>query len=116
MKFYHESVGECISQVYKIEANSWEEAKKAAFDNMKEGDILAECSPNAVKKNETYPEYCYIDENLCENYATLQKGTWANTPSGREYWEDCVWYFSDKPETFLNGKGEEFTNWEQDEK
>lgn len=115
MKFYRESVGECVSQVYEIEANSWEEAKKVAFEDMKEGDILAECPSNAVKQNETYPEYHEIDKSLCENYATLQKGTWANTPSGEEYWEDRVWYFSDEPEIFLNSQGEEFTDWKLDD-
>ena len=28
MKFYHESVGECVNQVYEINADTWEDAKK----------------------------------------------------------------------------------------
>ena len=115
MSYYRMSVGECVNQVYKVDAKSWEEAKKVAFDDMDDGDVLAECPPEAVKQDGDYPEYHYIDENLCSEYATLQQGTWANTPSGREYWEEHAWYFSDKPETCLNGKGEEFTDWATDD-
>jgi hypothetical protein len=111
MAYYRMSVGECVNQVYKVDAKSWEEAKNVAFADMREGDVLAECPPEAVKQYDDYSEYHYIDENLCTEYATLHRGTWANTPSGREYWEESAWYFDDAPETFLNGKGEEFTDW-----
>ena len=114
MAYYRMSVGECVNQVYKVDAKSWEEAKKVAFPDMKEGDVLAECPPGAVRQDEYYPEYHFIDKNLCTEYAELRKGTWANTPSGREYWEGRAWYFTDSPETFLNGKGEEFTDWATD--
>ena len=114
-KFYHLSVGECVNQVYEIAANTWEEAKEVAFDDMKEGDVLVECPPEAVKENEQHPDYTDIDENLCVNYAGLKKGTWAQTPSGKEYWEGRAWYFTDESETFLNGEGKEFTEWAEDE-
>lgn len=115
-KFYWESVGEVVNQVYEIEAADWDAAKKAAFADMKEGDRLAECPPSGRKTDEKYPEYAYIDESACENYATLQKGTWATRqPSGAEYWESRAWYFSDADDVFLNGNGEEFTAWETDE-
>ena len=115
MAYYRMSVGECVCQVYRIDADNWDEAKKVAFPDVREGDVLAECPPEAVRQYEDWPEYHYIDENLCTEYATLHRGTWANTPSGREYWEERAWYFSDKPETYLNGKGEEFTDWATDE-
>jgi len=115
-KYYHESVGECVSQVYEIEATTWEEAKQKAFSGMKEGDHIAECPPSAVKKDGDYPDYHYIDQEQCTNYATLCKGTWAQRePSGMEYWESRAWFFDDDPETFLNSNGEEFDEWEQDE-
>jgi hypothetical protein len=44
-RYYWESVGECVNQVYAIEADNWEAAKKIAFADMKAGDILAECPP-----------------------------------------------------------------------
>ena len=112
-----ESIGEVVSQVYEVEANTWDEAKKVAFPDMTEGDILAECPPKAVKEDERYSDYHYIDKDMCTEYAILYKGTWANSePSGAEYWEDRVWYFSDDTGTYLNDKGEEFTDWKQDEK
>jgi len=112
--YYYQSIGECISQVYKVEANSWDEAKKVAFADMDEGDILAECPTDAVKEDENYPEYHYIDEDMCTNYTKLCKGTWVTTESGSEYWESRAWYFDDATEIYLNGKGEEFTNWKKD--
>ena len=100
-KFYRQSVGECVSQVYEVEADDWNEAKRAAFDDMKEGDILAECPPEAVKQDERYPEFYEIDEDMCENYATLCKGAW----EGNDWLEDA-WYFDDDPETLFNPSGE----------
>ena len=41
MKFYHESVGECVNQVYEINADTWEDAKKKAFNDMAVGDYNA---------------------------------------------------------------------------
>ena len=114
MAYYWMSVGEYVCQVYRIAADNWNDAKRVAFPDMKAGDVLAECPPEAIKQYDDYPEYHYIDENLCTEYATLHRGTWANTPSGREYWEESAWYFDDAPETFLNGKGEEFTDWATD--
>lgn len=111
MPYYRVSVGECVCQVYRIDAESWEEAKRVAFPDMNEGDVLTECPPEAVKQDGDYPEYHYIDESLCSAYAELRKGTWANLPNGREYWESRAWYFTDSPETFLNNRGEEFTDW-----
>ncbi len=112
-KFYYESVGECVSQVYKMEARTWEEAKIEALKNIDVGDHIAECKPSAVKRIEEYPEYHYIDENECESYATLQKGTWATREASREeYWEESAFWFDDDDETFLNRDGSEFTDWE----
>ena len=111
MAYYWMSIGECVCQVYRIDAESWEEAKKIAFAEMREGDVLAECPPEAVIPDADYPEYHYIDEKACAKYAELHRGTWATTPNGREYWESRAWYFSDEPEAFLNEKGEEFTDW-----
>ena len=112
-KFYYESVGECVSQVYEIEnVKTWDEAKKAAFDEMKEGDRLAECPANAI---EYYGDYADINKSKCENYATLQKGTWAERlPSGEEYREDDAWFFDDCPNEFYNGNFGEFDAWEED--
>lgn len=113
-RFYRESVGECVSQVYDVEASTWEEAKKIAFSEMSEGDILAECMPDAVKED-GYPEYHTINMKKCKNYAKLERGIWGNRlPSGEEYWESNAWYFSDDSDTYLNANGEEFEAWEHD--
>lgn len=88
MTFYYESIGEVVDQVYKVKARSWEEAKQKAFSRMAEGDILVECPPEAVKTDDRWPEYHYIDESLCTNYARLERGTWINRDGGSEYWED----------------------------
>ena len=115
-RYYRESVGECVSQVYEIDADNWENAKKEAFENMDEGDCIAECPSSAIQQNESYPDYSYINKDECTEYAMLCKGTWATRqPSGKEYWESRVWYFDDEPELFFNGNGEEFNNWEHDE-
>jgi hypothetical protein len=109
MKYYHESIGKVVNQVYEIEANSFEEAKMAAFADMKEGDGIAECPASAVIKD---GDYASIDREKCERYATLKKGTWATTEEGSEYWESRAWYFSDNEEACYNSGGEEFDDWE----
>jgi hypothetical protein len=108
-KYYHESVGECVSQVYELDAKSWEEAKREAFDDMEIGDILAECQNNAIVYD---GDYASIDPDKCTKYAKLERGTWAEYPSGVEYWEPRAWYFSDEPDTYYNGNFEEFDEWE----
>jgi hypothetical protein len=116
-KYYYESVGECVSQVYEIEgAKEGDGAKKIAFRDMKKGDIIAECPPSAIQEDSQYPEYHSIDKAECANYATLCKGTWARRePSGEEYWEDDVWFYSDADENYLDSKGNEFEDWEKDD-
>lgn len=114
-KFYYMSVGECVNQVYEIEANNWYDAKKAAFADMAEGDHIVECGPSAVIKNDQCPDYRDIDFDKCVNAAKLCKGVWATkTPSGVEYWESRAWYFDDAQDTYLNGNGAEFIEWEVD--
>lgn len=115
-KFYREAVGECVSQVYEIEnVNDWDEAKKIAFNDMSEGDSIAECSSSAVEEHDTFKDYHYIDMDECENYATLKKGIWANKiPSGNEYWEENAYYFDDATEIYLDCDGNEFDDWEDD--
>lgn len=110
-KFYWESVGECVSQVYEIkDAKDWDDAKRLAFDEMAEGDHIAECSEDAIIYS---GDYAKISEDKCESYATLQKGTWANTTkTNEEYWEEYAWWFDDNPETFYNGNFQSFTEWE----
>lgn len=114
-KFYYEKVGECVSQVYELDATNWDDAKKEALEHIDVGDRIAECKPSAVKTIEEHPYYHYIAKNECENYATLQRGTWATRePSGEEYWEDYAYWYDDADETFFNGDGSEFTEWEND--
>lgn len=112
-KFYYESVGECVTQVYELDATNWDDAKKEALQKIDAGDHIAECKPSAVKKIEEHPEYRYIDESQCTSYATLQKGTWATRESsGAEYWEESAFWFDDADETFLNRDGSDLTDWE----
>lgn len=114
-KFYYMSVGECVSQVYEIDAQDWDSAKKVAFDFMDENDYIVECEPSAVIKNEQFSEYRDIDFDKCINSARLCKGVWATRqPSGKEYWEPRAWYFDDASDTYLNGDGAKFTEWEVD--
>lgn len=114
MKFYHESVGECVNQVYEIEAKTWEEAKKIIFDDMAVGDYIAMCDGSAVKEYDNWPGYHHIEENMCEKYARLEKGCWANyAESNIEYWEDRVYIFSDDSDTYLDANGDEFDNWKR---
>lgn len=109
-KFYWESVGECITQVYEVEAADWEDAKRKAFFKMDDGDILVECPPKAVKEYGSYQGYYYIDKDLCIKQAKLERGTWACLGKG-EYWEDRVWWFSDADEDFWGGDGLPFEDW-----
>lgn len=109
--FYYEEVGECITQVHQIEANTWEEAKQIAFKDMSVGDHIAMCMSDAVKQYNKYPEYTYIEETMCEEYATLESGGWFSDENGNEYWEENIYYFSDDPENYFNSKGEEFDGW-----
>lgn len=112
MKFYHESVGECVNQVYEIGANTWEEAKKVAFDDMAVGDYIAMCDSDAVKEYDNWPDYHYIEVDMCKAYARLENGCWSTRlDSNDEYWEDRVFTFSDEPDTYLDRSGNEFDNW-----
>lgn len=103
--FYIQKNGECVSQVYEIKANTWEEAKKVAWDELEAGDILAECDPDAII--EEVNEYCSIEEENCKNYAILNRGAWVNTRSGEDFRKD-IWYFSDGEEEYLNSDGEPY--------
>jgi len=97
-KYYWESVGEVISQVYTVEAESWEEAKEKAFTKMKPGDRLAEGPSEMVKEYAQWPEYHYIDDQQAVKIATLEKGAWLDDGKGGEYWDENVYYWSDEPE------------------
>lgn len=111
-KFYYESVGECVSQVYEVEASSWDEAKRVAIPMMSDGDYLAECEPEAVKED---GEYSHIDADECSEYAKLSRGAWANnTSTGAEYWEEDVLTFDDAPEDYRDDDGSEFMDWQDD--
>jgi hypothetical protein len=105
-KFYRESVGECVSQVYDVEATDWEAAKKTAFAEMDEGDRLAMCPASAIKVDDDYKDYHYIDKDECEEYATLCKGAYTSDGDGGEKWLENAWYYDDNPEVLFNGKYE----------
>lgn len=108
--FYFESVGECVSQVYEVAANSWEEAKKIAWNLMAEGDILAECDEDAIE-DDFNGEYHRINKDMATNCAELIKGAWVTNPDdpdGPDNWLDDVWYWSDDPEELLSSKGEPY--------
>lgn len=112
MKFYHESVGECVNQVYEIEAKTWEEAKKIVFNRMAVGDHLAMCDDSAVKEYDKWPDYHYIEEDMCKEFARLGRGCWANyTNSDVDYWEDRVYIFSNESDTYLDSNGDIFEDW-----
>ena len=95
-KFYWESVGECVNQVYAIEADNWEAAKKIAFADMKAGDILAECPPSAVIEG-PYDGYHFIDKEQCEEYVRLCRGSWDG-----DSWLENVYYWDDDIETLYD--------------
>ena len=97
-KYYWESVGEVVSQVYDVKADSWEEAKEKAFPKMKPGDKLAEGPAEMVEKNARWPEYHCINEQKAVKIATLEKGSWLDDGKGGEYWDETVFYWSDEPD------------------
>ena len=76
--FYIQKDGECVSQVEKVFATTWEDAKKAAWDSLNEGDILAECDREAIEE-EKDGRYHRISEDKCRNYASLKRGVWVDT-------------------------------------
>ncbi len=102
--FYREITGDVVSQVYEVSANSWEEAKKVAWDMMDEGDTLVECGEDALV--EQYGgEYRYIDYEKAKHSAVLQCGVWIIGTSGKDDWREDVWYWTDDPEKLLNADG-----------
>jgi hypothetical protein len=113
MKYYYESIGDCVNQVYLLKAKEWEDAKKEAFFEMKCGDRIAEVEDDidAVLTYDNYPDYQYLDEAACTRITRLDRGTWAKDGEGSEYWEDRAWYFDDDPDTYYDGNFEEFTDW-----
>lgn len=115
MKFYHESIFECVNQVDEVEASTWEEAKANAFMQMSVGDRVVMCEPEAVKEDSRYPDFSFIETELCEKIATLIQGDWVNDEAGKEYWEENIYTFSDDPETYLNSCGEDFDDWRKAE-
>jgi hypothetical protein len=97
-KYYWESVGEVVSQVYAIDAESWEEAKEKAFPKMKPDDRLAEGTDEMVEKDARWPKYHYIDDQKAVKIAYLKKGAWLDDGKGGEYWDENIFYWSDDPE------------------
>ena len=112
-KYYWESAGEVVSQIYEIEASNWNDAKIIAYKDMAVGDIIAECEPSAIVHDGDYAHI--IGEYVCDNYARLGKGTWANRPDGTEYWEARAYYFSDDLDNYFDSEGNDFDDWERDE-
>jgi hypothetical protein len=110
-KYYYQSVGEVVSQTYDVAAETWDDAKRAAIGEMKPGDHLAECGPEAIEED-GYPEYHRINPDKCAEYATLMNGTWATNKAGEEYWEENVYYFDDAPEEYLDASGRPFEAWQ----
>lgn len=109
-KYYYESIGECVNQVYQLKAKNWEDAKEEAFFEMSRGDRLAEVEEGieAVVRYDNYPAYQHLDVTACTRIATLARGTWVRNGEGREYWEDRAWYFDDDPDTYYDGDFKEF--------
>lgn len=105
--FYIEEVGECVSQTEEVKAATWEEAKRVAWSDMGEGDILAECEADAVE-DQYEGEYHTINEDKTQNYAVLKRGAWVNTPDGRDDFRKDIWWWSDEPEEYLNADGEPY--------
>lgn len=118
MRYYYQSIGECVSQVYELDATDWDAAKKEAFFEMSIGDRLAEVEDGikAVLTYDNYPDYRYLDEAACAQIATLGKGTWAEDGECGEYWEDRAWYFDDEPETYYDDDFTEFMDWRNNQK
>ena len=118
MKYYYESIGECVNQVYPLKAKNWDDAKKEAFFEMSRGDRLAEVEEGieAVLTYDNYPDYRYLDEAACAQIASLDKGTWAEDGEWGEYWEDRAWYFDDAPETYYDDDFTEFMDWRNNQK
>lgn len=109
MKFYHESIGDCVNQVYTVEASTWEDAKRVAFKDMAVGDCIAMCDDNAVKDYDNWTDYHYIEQDMCKKFARLEKGCWSkHTGSDSDYWEDRVYTFSDDVDTYLDINGDIF--------
>jgi hypothetical protein len=111
-KFYWESKGEVVNQVYEVEANSFEDAKRVVFSKMNIGDVIAECTKNAVKEYSLYPEYSYLDLEACARWEKLHRGAWLTKENGEEYWENDVYYFSSEygeVEELLDKNGDRFT-------
>ena len=117
MKYYYESIGECVNQVYPLKAKNWDDAKKEAFFEMSIGDRVAEVEDGieAVLAYDNYPDYRYLNEADCAQIATLGKGTWAED-GNCEYWEDRAWYFDDEPETYYDDDFTEFMDWRNNQK
>lgn len=102
--FYYQNNGESMSQVERIDAENWEEAKKAAWQYITKGDVVAECNEDAIE-NLYDKRYKEINEKKCKRYAFLEKGVWIVTPTGEEDFREDIYYFSDDEEELLDKDG-----------
>lgn len=83
--------------IWDVKAENWEEAKKVAFLDMNEGDVLVECSSD-------------FDEKSCVKRATLKQLTRARALDEPDFIVEPVFYFSDDKETLLDAGGKELKN------
>ena len=118
MKYFYESIGECVNQTYPLKAKNWDDAKKEAFFEMNIGGRLVEVEDGvkAVFAYDQYPDYQYINEAACTRITRLYRGIWAEDGKCGEYWEGRAWYFDDEPDTYYSDDFTEFMDWRNNQK
>lgn len=98
MRYFYETIGECVSQIYEIkEANGLDEAKEIAFPYMDVNDILCECADDIDPREEDarFEEYHHIDINKCTKAYALDNGLWMLDADGNEYYNDTVYTWAE---------------------
>ena len=111
MRYFRVEVGQCVDQVYEIEASSLEEAKAKVFWQMGKDDELVvfkdEVVADAITRDSKFKDFAHADLLLSETFAMLVKGAWVFEEGNGMVWSEDTYWWTDDIETFFDKEGNE---------
>lgn len=111
MRYFRVEVGQCVDQVYEIEASSLEEAKaKVLFQMGKDDELVVfkdEVVADAITSNSKFKDFAHVDLSLSETFTMLVKGAWVFEEGNGEVWSEDAYWWTDDVETLFDKEGNE---------
>lgn len=111
MRYFRVEVGQCVDQVYEIEASSLEEAKAKVFWQMGKDDELVvfkdEVVADAITRGSKFKDFAFVNLSLSETFTMLVKGAWVFEEGNGMVWSEDTYWWTDDVDTFFDKEGNE---------